>query len=98
MEPLQERGASPCLALQTPVLTYHIDELRLVPYVNLGNILEDAIDDDTRDKRRTRFVLLVVCARCLVRLGTGVHGVTVTAIVMFGSVHRSPCFCLFALT
>lgn len=45
MQPLQKRCSPPRLPLQTPVSTYHFNEIALLPYADLCDICEDAGDD-----------------------------------------------------
>ncbi len=68
MQPLEQRSPSPRFTLETPIPTYQMDELLLVSHLYSRNVVENTIDDDSRDERRARLVRLVVCACALARI------------------------------
>lgn len=52
VKPLQERRASPRFPFQTPISRDCSDKVRLLPDLGLGDVRQNALDDDIWDKRR----------------------------------------------
>lgn len=55
MQPLQQRGPPPRLPLQTPIPAHHVHEFRLLPQMDLRDILQDTLHDDGGDEWRSCF-------------------------------------------
>ena len=84
VQSLEQRSSPSRLALQAPIPTHQMHEILLVSHLYPGNVMQNTVDDDFRDERRTRFVRLVVCARALARFRGLVETVYVVPLVRFG--------------
>ena len=62
MQSFQQWSASPCLSLQAPVFTNEQNELQFPPDVDLGDVLHDAINNQSGDERGTGGIRCRVCA------------------------------------
>ena len=98
VQSLEQRSSPSRLALQAPIPTHQMHEILLVSHLYPGNVMQNTVDDDFRDERRTRLVRLVVCAGALARFRGLVETVYVVPIVRFGFECRLADFQLLKLT
>ena len=61
MQSFQQRSASPRLSFQAPVFTNEQNELQFPPDVDLGDVLHDAVNDQSGNERRTGGVRCRIC-------------------------------------
>ena len=62
MQSFQQRSASPRLSFQAPVFTNEQNELQFPPDVDLGDVLHDAVNDQSGDERGAGGIRRRVCA------------------------------------
>jgi hypothetical protein len=61
MQPFQQRSTSPRLSFQAPVFTNEQHELQFPPDVDLGDVLHDAVNNQSGDERGTGGIRCRVC-------------------------------------